>query len=97
MLWGDPVRKSDGGGRAVGWCVRLRCLEASFTYLSLSPTGGFRFRRDALENEREARAHIESSTGDDHGLVHLLAMSVGQLLSLLRGTSDVRELGHRNL
>src|SRR4051812_15494719 len=44
MLWGDPVRKSDGGGRAVGWCVRLRCLEASFTANTCLPASVITYR-----------------------------------------------------
>jgi hypothetical protein len=63
---------------------------------SLSPSGRSLLRRDALENEREAGAHIEPPTRDHHGLVRLRAVSAGQLLSLRGRGSDIWELRHRN-
>ena len=53
-------------------------------------------RRDALENECEAGAHIELPSRDHHGLVRLCAVSAGQMLSLLGRGSDIWELRHRN-
>ena len=56
---------------------------------SVSLPGRPMLRRDALENEREARAHIETTTRDHQGLVGLRAVRTGQPLGFLGRGSDI--------
>ena len=53
--------------------------------------------RDALENERETGAHIESPTLDHHVLMRLRAVRARQLLGSFRRGSEVGELIRRKI